>query len=218
MSITRTLLECEPLTRIHLFYGNRGLEDIIFRDALCMLEQEYDDRLSVIHVLENPPEAWQGETGRLDRATFSRLLDGVLADNPLTELEVFTCGPEPVMKGVQDEVLARGLPAARFHQEKFTPAAGPADTAQFSAQPVRVRYNGQTWSATAAPGQTLAGGRVVRRRADAVFLHAGRLRPLPGPRDRRQRRHAGAELPDAGRKGAALCLVLHCTRLLACQL
>lgn len=155
MSITRTLLECEPLTRIHLFYGNRGLDDIIFRDALCMLEQEYDERLSVIHVLENPPEAWQGETGRLDRATFSRLLDGVLADNPLTELEVFTCGPEPVMQGVQDEVLARGLPAARFHQEKFTPAAGPADTAQFSAQPVKVRYNGQTWSATAAPGQTL---------------------------------------------------------------
>lgn len=155
MSITRSLLETEPLTRIHLQYGNRSLDDIIFRDALSMLEQEYDERLSITHVLETPPEEWQGEVGRLDRATFARLLDGILTDNPLPELEVYTCGPEPVMKGVEEEVLSRGLPPSRFHQEKFTPAAGPADASRFTAQPVEITLNGKSWAATAQPGQTL---------------------------------------------------------------
>ena len=155
MSILRTLLESEPLTRIHLLYGNRGLDDIIFRDALSMMEQEYDERLAITHVLENPPADWQGETGRLDRATFARLLEGILADNPIDELAVYTCGPEPVMHGVHEEVLARGLPPSRFHQEKFTPAAGAADATAFSAQPVTVSWKGRTWRATAQPGQTL---------------------------------------------------------------
>jgi ferredoxin-NADP reductase len=78
-------------------------------------------RLSITHVLEKPPKAWKGETGRLDRAMFARLLDGMLARVDLGDLEVYTCGPEPVMAAVSDEMLARGLAASRLHQEKFTP-------------------------------------------------------------------------------------------------
>jgi ferredoxin-NADP reductase len=155
MSMIRSVLEQEPDTRIHLLYGNRGMEDIIFSDALSMLEQEYDERLAMTHVLENPPAEWQGGVGRLDRPTFAALLDGILAHNPIAELEVYTCGPEPMMEAVQAEVMARGLPADHFHQERFTPAARPADANRFSAQPMQVRYGGKTWSARAEAGQTL---------------------------------------------------------------
>lgn len=155
MSIARSLLESEPQTRIHLLYGNRGLDDIIFCDALSMLEQEYDERLSLLHVLETPPADWQGGTGRLDRPTFAALLDGILADNPVSELEVYTCGPEPMMQGVHEEVLARGLPEERFHQERFTPAVSASDSARFTPQAIEVRYQGQHWNTRSAAGQSL---------------------------------------------------------------
>ncbi len=155
MSIARTLLASAPATRIHLLYGNRGVSDTIFRKALGQLEKDHGGRLRVVHVLEKPPKQWSGEVGRLDRSTFARLLDQMLPGAPLDELQVFVCGPQPVMDGVAQEMQARGLPASQMHQERFTPAPAPTDATQFSPQSVHIAVNGQAWSATAQPGQTL---------------------------------------------------------------
>lgn len=155
MSIARTVLAQEPATQVALIYGNRSKKDVIFYAALGALKKQYPKRLELTHVLEQPPKVWKGETGRLDRATFSRLLNGVLADTALADWEVYTCGPEPVMAAVSDEVLARGLAPSRLHQEKFSPAAGATDVSRFKDQTVAVQSDGQTWSGTAQAGQTL---------------------------------------------------------------
>lgn len=155
MSMVRTVLSQEPLSHIELLYGNRSKKDTIFYAALNALVKQHPDRFAITHVLEKPPKAWQGETGRLDRAMFAGLLDGILATSALGDLEVYTCGPSPVMQGVLDELVARGFPAERFHQEKFTPAAGAPDSARFERQTVSVHAQGQTWTETAQPGQTL---------------------------------------------------------------
>lgn len=155
MSIVRTVLAQEPAAHIHLLYGNRSKKDVIFYTALNALQKQHPQRLRVTHILEKPPKVWAGNTGRLDRAMFAGLLDGVLATTALGDLEVFTCGPAPVMDAVSEEVLARGLPASRLHQEKFTPAAGATDVTRFAPQTVAIQSGGQTWSGTAQAGQTL---------------------------------------------------------------
>ncbi len=155
MSIARTVLAQEPATQVALIYGNRSKNDVIFYAVLGALKKQYPKRFELTHVLEHPPKVWKGETGRLDRATFSRLLNGVLADTALADWEVYTCGPEPVMAAVSDEVLARGLASSRLHQEKFSPAAGATDVSRFKDQTVAVQSDGQAWSGTAQAGQTL---------------------------------------------------------------
>lgn len=155
MAIARTVLAQESGSRIHLLYGNRSKKDAIFYAALAALQKQYPTRLGVTHVLEVPPKAWKGETGRLDRTMLARLFDAVLAAQPLDALEVYTCGPEPVMAAVVADMQARGLDPARLHQEQFTPAAGAADVSRFAAQPVVIEAQGQSWSGTVQPGQTL---------------------------------------------------------------
>lgn len=155
MSIARTVLAQEPQSLVYLHYGNRSKKDVIFHAALSALQKLHPQRLFITHILEKPPKAWAGKTGRLDRAMFAGLLDGVLGTESLRDLEVYTCGPAPVMAGVSEEVLARGLEPQRLHQEKFTPAAGAADISRFAAQTVAVHAQGQTWTGTAQAGQTL---------------------------------------------------------------
>ena len=155
MSIARTVLALEPLSHIYLLYGNRSKKDVIFYAALNALMKQHPGRLSITHILEKPPKAWKGETGRLDRAMFAHLLDGMLARVDLGDLEVYTCGPEPVMVAVSEEILARGLPASRLHQEKFTPAAGTTDTSRFTPQKFAIHENGNRWTGMVQPGQTL---------------------------------------------------------------
>lgn len=155
MSITRSVLEQEPATQIHLLYANRRKKDIIFDKALAALCQQYPQRLHLTHVLESPPKAWKGEAGRLDRGTFARLLDRVVAVTPWDALEVYLCGPAPMMVGVAAELRARGLDASRLHQEQFTPAVAAADASRFAMQTVHMQTQGRTWSGTAQAGQTL---------------------------------------------------------------
>ena len=65
MSILETVLRVEAGSRVTLIYGNRGWDDVIFRDRLEALCREFGDRLVVDHVLEHPPEWWTGERGLL---------------------------------------------------------------------------------------------------------------------------------------------------------
>jgi NAD(P)H-flavin reductase len=50
-----------------LIYANNTWEEITFREALEALQQQLD--LEIVHVLGEPPDGWDGETGYVT-ATF----------------------------------------------------------------------------------------------------------------------------------------------------
>lgn len=156
MSILRTVLAVEPQTRVHLLYGNRSQESVIFHDALRDLQKRHARRMTLTHVLEQPPRGWKGRVGRLDRAMFASLLDAMLVKTAIADIaEVYTCGPAPLMQGVREEVLARGLPARRLHQENFTPAVASSDASGFTTQALAIQVQGETWTGFVPAGQTL---------------------------------------------------------------
>jgi ferredoxin-NADP reductase len=105
MAIARAVLANEPDSRVTLVFGNRASADIIFRDELDAMQSE---RFVVRHVLEQP------DGKRLDRATVSELL--VDAD------AYYVCGPAPAMAEIKEALKARGVPAARVHEERFATA------------------------------------------------------------------------------------------------
>ncbi|MFO1425831.1 MAG: hypothetical protein U1F11_02435 [Steroidobacteraceae bacterium] len=61
LSMLRALAERGDRRPLWLFYGNRVLERVAFREELDRLAQRLD--LKVVHVLLEPPADWSGERG-----------------------------------------------------------------------------------------------------------------------------------------------------------
>lgn len=155
MSIAKSVLATEPETTIHLLYGSRSQDEIIFLDELKSLQKTYSARFKVRHVLENPPENWRGGKGRLDREKFASELKRLKIDATHDALSLYMCGPEPMMDGVRAVMLANGMHLRNIHQERFTPAPNKKDTLHYKAQKLTILANGKKWEGTSSPGETL---------------------------------------------------------------
>nr|WP_225937595.1 ferredoxin--NADP reductase [Myxococcus sp. RHSTA-1-4] len=158
MSIARTVLASEPATRVSLVYGNRREVDIIFREALATLARERPGRFVLRHVLSEPPPGWEGGVGLLE----PRRVEEELAALPIHVEEpatYFLCGPEPMMQGARAALLARGVPAERIREERFTrPHLRPSTpSAPESAghQPLTVHLRGAVRELTVPAGTTV---------------------------------------------------------------
>jgi predicted ferric reductase len=102
MSMLRTLADRGDDRQIQFFYGNPTWEGIIFREELEALEEQLN--LEVIHVLEQPPEGWEGESGFIDREVLERLLC-----EDLRSCIFFVCGPIPMLEAVESTLEAMAV-------------------------------------------------------------------------------------------------------------
>lgn len=114
MSMLRTLAargDARPLT---LIYANKDWESVIFREELDDLQGKLN--LKVVHVLEKPPAGWSGEQGFINQAVLERHLP---ADRQRNLMEVFICGPQPMMNAVEQALANLGVSFGDFHSERF---------------------------------------------------------------------------------------------------
>lgn len=95
-----------------LIYANTDWEGVAFREELEELRQELN--LTVVHVLEEAPEGWQGETGLLTPELLDRHLptDG-------RDYHYFVCGPLKMSEIVERALSARGVPIWNRSVELF---------------------------------------------------------------------------------------------------
>jgi predicted ferric reductase len=120
MSMLRTLADRGENRQIQFFYGNPTWESIIFREELETLKERLN--LEIIHVLERPPEDWEGESGFIDVDVLKRLLC-----EDFRECLFFICGPLPMIDAVTNALeklaVSRGRMRAevreRIHSERF---------------------------------------------------------------------------------------------------
>lgn len=114
MSMLRTLADRGDQRPLLLIYANKDWESVIFREEIDLLKKSLN--LKVVHVLEKAPPDWQGETGFVTKAILERHLP---KDLPRNTLEVFICGPQPMMNAVENALSALGVPFGDFHSERF---------------------------------------------------------------------------------------------------
>jgi predicted ferric reductase len=112
MSMLRTLAERGDDRPMHFFYGNRTWEEVTFREELAELEEKLD--LEMIHVLEKPPEDWDGETGFITEEVLRR---HVPVD--CVECVYFICGPLPMIHLVRRGLHHIGVHENRIHSEQY---------------------------------------------------------------------------------------------------
>lgn len=155
MSILETILRVEKGSRVMLIYGNRGWDDVIFRDRLQALCDEFGERLTVDHVLEHPPEWWTGERGLLDDAVLESRLRALGVEEDATK-RYFICGPTPMMQAAEQALHSRGVDPSRIAEERFTrPEDRAGNAGSDKTERVVVSKGGQDQSIRVEPGQTI---------------------------------------------------------------
>lgn len=114
MSMLRTMADRGGDRPLLLFYANRDWESVTFREELEVLCARLD--LTVVHILEKPPAEWPGERGYLGQPILERYLPKEWDRNTI---EVFLCGPPPMMTAVERALLNMGVPLGDIHSERF---------------------------------------------------------------------------------------------------
>lgn len=112
MSMLRTFASRGSRRELHLIYLNVSLDDVLFYDELAELRERLD--LTLVHVLEEPPDGWDGEVGLLDQ----ELLKRHLPHEP-ESVQYFLCGPRPMMNMGESALLELGIPQRLILSERF---------------------------------------------------------------------------------------------------
>lgn len=112
ISMLRTLAERGDRRPLYLFYANRDWDGVILRDEIDALRERLN--LTLVHILENPPDQWTGARGLIDRALLERTLPP-----DYREFVYFICGPVPMSEAVQHALHAMGVARRRVKFEIF---------------------------------------------------------------------------------------------------
>lgn len=114
MSMLRTMADRRETRPLVLLYANRDWEGVIFREELEALKERLN--LNIIHILEKPPEGWTGRSGYISRAVIEEVIPPGLKRN---QVEVFLCGPPPMMRAVDRVIKELALWPGDYHYERF---------------------------------------------------------------------------------------------------
>ena len=166
-SIIKTILEAEPQSFVHLLYGNRAEEGIIFKEQLGGLLVRYANQLTVEHILSQPKREksggvfsflskgtlnWQGSVGRINE----EVLDKWLAENPsVTKTsEYFICGPSAMIDTAESTFLGNGATNKEIHIEHFS-SVTTVHAENFKNAKLTVTLNGEIITTNVEEGKTI---------------------------------------------------------------
>jgi predicted ferric reductase len=114
MSMLRTLADRGDQRPLTLLYANKTLDAATFFEELEEIKNRIN--LKLVHVPEKPSEGWTGESGYVN----AKLLDQYLPeDRTPNRVEIFVCGPGPMMNAVEKALVQVGVPLGDFHSERF---------------------------------------------------------------------------------------------------
>jgi predicted ferric reductase len=112
MGMLRTFADRGDDRPLVLYYGNPTWESVPHREELASLQERLN--LEVVHVLERPPEGWEGETGFITANVLERHRSRIP-----TEAPYMVCGPLPMIDAVEHALRQIGVPASHIHSERY---------------------------------------------------------------------------------------------------
>ncbi len=124
LSIMKTVLAREPLSRFTLIYGNRQLRSTMFKEELEDIKNRYLSRLVLHHVFSDEQSETTLNSGIMDRAKIGEFLATLV--QPAGIAHVYICGPFQMNDEAEAALLAAGVPEDRIHIERFGIAQTPA--------------------------------------------------------------------------------------------
>lgn len=141
MSIIKSVLSTDSRGKIHLYYGNRNEESIIFKEELDALVVQSNGNLTVTHLLSQASEGFSGIKSRLEGKLLQTLCNASAIFEDQTA-NFYICGPDGMMHAVLDMLEAQGIPKDRVHKESFFLAHKPTETAEAPSTEVNPNDDG----------------------------------------------------------------------------
>ncbi|RIA10630.1 ring-1,2-phenylacetyl-CoA epoxidase subunit PaaE [Flavobacteriaceae bacterium MAR_2010_72] len=117
LSIIKTHLLREPNSTFKLFYLNRTVKSIIFKEEIERLKNEFFGRFQVFYFLTKEQRDIPFLNGRFDKEKLA-VLTKTFIDIPDTG-HAFICGPQDMIFLIRDELQAAGLSKEKIHFELF---------------------------------------------------------------------------------------------------
>ena len=117
LSLVRTTLAREPLSRFTLVYGNRRQIDTLFHEELENLKDQYLTRFTLYNLFSRERQEIDLFNGRLDAEKVKAFADSLLPVDRIDE--AFICGPGGMIDDVESALTACGLAPQRIHAERF---------------------------------------------------------------------------------------------------
>jgi predicted ferric reductase len=112
MSMLRDARHRHDPSPLILFDGNTSREEVMFREEIGEMTEHLN--LKVVHVLSEPSDGWDGETGYIDEAVLDRHLP-----KDREAYEYFICGPGPLLDLVEPILRKKKVPTTAIHTERF---------------------------------------------------------------------------------------------------
>ncbi len=129
MSMIREILECGLDRTVHLFYGNKDLDDVIFHENFLWLSERFEN-FHYYPVIEEPPEGYEGCRGFIT----GKLVKDTLGD--LTDKTYYLCGPRAMYDFCLPELEGLGIPKSRLRREVY---GAPVDITRDAGWPTGVK-------------------------------------------------------------------------------
>lgn len=117
ISIIKTHLNKEPNSTFKLFYLNRTVKTIIFKEEIEQLKSKFFHRFQVFYFLTKEQRDIPFLNGRFDKEKMS-VLTKTFIDIEDTA-HAFICGPQDMIFLIRDELQTAGLPKEKIHYELF---------------------------------------------------------------------------------------------------
>ena len=138
LSIMKTVLAREPLSRFTLVYGNRGPGSTMFKEELEDLKNRYMTRLVLQHVFSDDADEIGADAplnhGVMNREKLGAFLSSVVPASTIDH--VYVCGPYRMNDEAEAALLDAGVPGDRIHIERFGVAnVAKVDAIVHEAQP-----------------------------------------------------------------------------------
>jgi len=112
ISMLRTLADRHDNRPLWFIYANNRWQDVIFREQLELLKARL--KLTLVHVLTEPPADWQGESGFITPQLLQKTLP-----SDAHKFEYFLCGPQPMSHAVHQGLNTLQVPLSQIHFELF---------------------------------------------------------------------------------------------------
>jgi ring-1,2-phenylacetyl-CoA epoxidase subunit PaaE len=117
LSLIRTTLSREPLSRFTLVYGNRRQADALFQEELEDLKDQYLTRFTLYNLFSRERQDITLYNGRLDAAKVTEFTNSLLPVGRVDE--AFVCGPGGMIDDVESALIDSGMSAEHIHIERF---------------------------------------------------------------------------------------------------
>ncbi|SEL69088.1 ring-1,2-phenylacetyl-CoA epoxidase subunit PaaE [Aquimarina amphilecti] len=125
LSIIKTHLALEPNSTFKLFYLNRTVKSIIFKEEIEALRNTYFGRFEIFYFLTKEHRDIPLLNGRFTSEKLKELSNKIINVSEVDEC--FICGPEEMIFLIRDELVNAGLSKDNIHYELFFSGATEED-------------------------------------------------------------------------------------------